>query len=169
MGVTITVGLEDKGLSGLISDLQAKIGDLTPVMKQIGELMVASVKKNFEVSGRPKWRPSMKLRKNPEDKTLILHGDLSTLFHRKAYNNRVEIGTNVKYAGVHQFGFSGVVTQSVNRHTRRMTDRSGRVRSVAVSAHSRQARINIPPRPFMMAQDEDFAAIEELLKRWLRK
>lgn len=81
-----------------------------------------------------------------------LHVRTGTL--RRSIKSRVEesgtkmtgiVYTNVEYAPVHEFGFSGVVT--VKEHLRRIADKSFNVRS-----HSR--RMNIPKRAFMQPEFE---------------
>jgi phage gpG-like protein len=56
-------------------------------------------------------------------------------------------GTNVRYAGVHEFGFRGTV--SVRAHLRQVTQVFGRPISATqhVRAHSR--RMNLPERSFL--------------------
>ena len=88
----------------------------------------------------------------------------------------IEIGTNVKYAGVHQFGFSGSV--SVRSHTRKVKSRDVFWRDIFtrkkkliakgigfVRSHTR--RMNIPARPFLVVQDEDVAEIKHIIKDYL--
>lgn len=75
---------------------------------------------------------------------------------RRSINYRVEqqpqqvtgiVGTNVEYAGVHEFGFSGTVT--IREHLRRT--KSGRM--ATVRAHS--AVRNLPARSFLRSSLRD--------------
>lgn len=103
-------------------------------------------------------RLSIEVQRGVKDKLTgpVLHVRTGTL--RRSINRRVEqigggvtatIGTNVKYAGVHEFGFQGTV--DVREHVRRM--KSGT--NVAVRAHARQ--VDMPERSFLRSTVTDMA------------
>lgn len=70
----IKVKIEDREIRGSLSALQNRMSDLSPVMKNIGEIVYASIRRNFEVGGRPKrWEPSMRV-KREGGQTLIRKG-----------------------------------------------------------------------------------------------
>lgn len=71
--------------------------------------------------------------------TLVDTARLRNSINVDAGRNKVEIGTNVKYAAIHQFG-----------------GKAGRGK-----------KINIPARPFLVVQDEDIREINSVLKRYL--
>lgn len=69
--------------------------------REIGELIVSSIQRNFEASGRPKrWAP-LKYR---QGKPLIDTGRLRASINAKADAAGVTVGTNLIYAATHQFG-----------------------------------------------------------------
>ncbi|MDI9571418.1 MAG: hypothetical protein QM278_12025 [Pseudomonadota bacterium] len=70
----IKVKIEDQEIRESLSALQNRMSDLSPVMKNIGEIVHASIRRNFEVGGRPKRRePSMRV-KREGGQTLIRKG-----------------------------------------------------------------------------------------------
>ncbi len=158
MAITINVSIDDKEVKKTLELLRRRVGNLRPAMKAIGETVRTSVIKNFTAEGRPdKWTRlspvtlglawSMKGKKThvksgkretkafskykSGKKILTDSADLRNSITAKAYDDRVEIGTNVRYAAIHQFG-----------------GKAGRGR-----------KVNIPARPFLMVQNEDWSVI----------
>lgn len=164
---SVKVTVDDKAVKALFARLKARVNDLTPAMKVIGEILRTSSVKNFEAGGRPPWKPSKRA-----GQTLVDTARLRNSITAKAFPDRAEAGTNVKYAGVHQFGFKGTV--SIPQHTRKVKSRNvyenreGKKKKTAsgitiVKAHT--TKMNIPARPFMMVQDEDITEAKDTLLR----
>ncbi len=132
-GLTINVSIDDKEVKKTLELLRQRVGNLRPAMKAIGETVRTSVVKNFMSEGRPEsWKTSKRAQKQG-GKTLTDTARLRNSITAKAYDDRVEIGTNVRYAAIHQFG-----------------GKAGRGR-----------KVNIPARPFLMVQNEDWRVIIE--------
>ncbi len=157
--------IKDKDFRQTIHTKETKFKKLEPAFKQIGEYMIASIIKNFEAGGRPqRWKP-LKLmtivqryggvrksfkkswRKTGEvkrgfseyagkHKILIKSGKLMKSITYKAFKDHVEIGTNLVYAAIHQFG----------------------------GAAGRRHRALIPARPYLLVQEEDKLRIQKFLK-----
>lgn len=141
-GVTIQIKVDDKELKSLFQGVVARMDNLTPALKIIGEIVRTSVVRNFEKSGRPKkWKKltPYTLARKKGTKILIeqgMAGGLMGSISYKAMTDRVRIGTNKKYAAIHQFGgFNG--------------------------------RSKIPARPYLMVQDEDWPEINAELKDYI--
>ena len=70
-------------------------------------------------------------------------------FESRGAEIRAYVGTNVKYARLHEYGFNGAV--AVKSHQRMMTKAFGRIvknpRLITVRAHS--MKMNVRARPFM--------------------
>ncbi len=120
----------------------------SPYLKEIGLHMVASIKRNFEVGGRPKrWKPlskeTIKRRRKGSSKPLVDTGRLKNSINFKITGRSVEIGPSgdIVYAAIHQFG-----------------GRAGR-------GHSAQ----IPARPYLVFQKEDINYIKEVMDEALRR
>ncbi len=106
----------DTVTSGL-TRLAAQMGDLTPVMEQIGEYMVMSTKERFKKGTSPegaKWAPKSATtlarygaRKSNRVDTRPLFGPsgmLSSQIFHEAGPDSLEVGSNLIYAAVQQFG-----------------------------------------------------------------
>jgi phage gpG-like protein len=166
----VTIKVEKSAFDRKLDALSRGIGNARPLMKQWGEVAVASIKENFEVGGRPThWVPhapstiqrrigrrkvlrqqaARNLRSNASpfritfQKLLVVTGTLSNVSAQPAATS-VKIGTNPAsraYAAIQNFG-----------------GRAGRGRKVL-----------IPARPFMLLQEEDQQVMQEQLRTYLRK
>jgi phage virion morphogenesis protein len=160
----LKVFVVDGEVKAMLRGIAERGKDLTPAMRVIGETIRTSVIRNFQAGGRPTaWKPLAEstilggFKKSDFNKSgtrLLKRGNtrlrggkpLTNTAHfrnsitARAYSDRAEIGTNVVYAAIHQFG-----------------GMAGRGRKVA-----------IPARPFLMIQDEDWKMIrEQLMAHWV--
>lgn len=163
-GIEINVKINDAEVKTLLTRLSERVEDLTPVMQAIGQIVRTSVMKNFEEGGRPdKWQPLSlktlfsgrkskfatkkgKFRKGIEEKLqgrmiLIQTGHLKNSINVKATNRSVSIGTNKVYGAIHQLG-----------------GKAGRGK-----------KVNIPARPFLAVQTEDWTEIYRVIGDHLLK
>lgn len=163
-GIRLEITLDDRQARDALTRLAARSSNLTPVMKIIGETIRTSVLKNFEVGGRPPWIPTKPLSvllsrkiagkdvtskrgqasllKMQQGKaTLIDSGRLRKEITVEAGSQEVAVGSNLKYARIHQLG-----------------GKAGRGR-----------KVTIPARPYLAVQPEDHAEIGRLLVDYLRR
>lgn len=171
-GAAISVKVDDKKVSELLGRIRRNLGDLRPAFKIVGATVRTSVIRNFEKSGRPKrWKKhskTTKARRGTGAKVLMVQGlgaGLAGSIHYKAGSDRVTVGTNKIYGAVHQFGAKkgsfGEFVFRVREHLRK-----GR----KVKAHTRTAKLpwgDIPARPFLMIQDEDWVEIRAALNDYI--
>ena len=123
------------------------------LMDPIGQLLETSVIRRFELErgpdGRP-WKPSRRPRRRRRGKrgpwytvaggqTLTLSGRLRGSITHAAGSDHVDVGTNVVYAAIHQFGSDAG---------------GGKPRG-------------IPARPYLGIDDDDVRAITRLVSRVL--
>lgn len=172
--MNINVKIEDGEVRALLGRIKERAKSMTPAMKIIGEVVAQSVRKNFDEGGRPAWPLSGRVKKHG-GKTLIKRGQAGGLLgsiHWKAYADRAEVSASKVYAAVHQFGFSGTV--NIPSHSRKVKTRDigkGKKQTLSgvgfVKAHSR--KMNIPARPFLMVQNEDWGRIKQAIGDWLAK
>jgi phage virion morphogenesis protein len=131
--------------------VMAHMADMTPVMREIGEIVDESVQRNFEEHRAPDgtpWAPlaestrrqKAKRGRNPDD-ILIMSRILMGSLHPEAYPDRMEMGTDIIYAAIHQFG------------------------GLAGRGHS----VEIPERPFLGVRDEDWLEIKAAVLVFLVK
>jgi len=118
----------------------------------VGEYMLSSVEKNFQLSGRPeKWKrlspatlkkrtsgKSRRIRRSINgNKILIQSARLKNSISYTPTRTKVFIGTNILYAAIHQFGgYAG-----------------------------RGRKVYIPARPYLLIQNEDRQWIFNLFQR----
>ncbi|HSI41767.1 MAG TPA: phage virion morphogenesis protein [Xanthobacteraceae bacterium] len=197
----IRIVVDDAEVQAGLSRLAAAGGALAPAMADIGSAMLASTQRRFEAEaglGGVKWQPfapstlkrmSAKRRARPlllRDKVSPgLYSSLTT----QSDEHQVQVGTNLRYAAIHQFG--GEVKLPERQQTssfryaaqgagrtkdgRRVGSRlrfakassrakSRHERTFTVGAHS----VTIPARPYLGIDDQDRAEIAAILEQHLR-
>jgi|Deesub1362A_J573_1020465.scaffolds.fasta_scaffold01454_11 phage virion morphogenesis protein len=172
MAVTMRIDVRDQRVRALLEGLLRRSHDLTPAMREIGEIVRESVMRNFREQRAPDgtaWKPSWRALREG-GKTLIDTATLRNSIHVRPGPDRVAVGTPVEYAAVHQFGarrgsFGEHIVQ-VRAHRRR--SRKGGEHTVR--AHTRRVRLpwgDIPPRPFLGVRREDWGEIHDALMDYL--
>ena len=171
-GAAIKVSIDDREVKNLLDRIQKNLGDLTPAMKIIGSTVRTSIIRNFEKSGRPKkWKKHSKTtekRRGKGAKILMKEGlgaGLAGSINYRADSEKVVVGTNKIYAAVHQFGAKkgsfGTVVANVRAHLRK---------GVKVKSHKRKMKLpwgDIPARPYLMVQDEDWPEMTAALTDYI--
>jgi len=178
------VSIDTAQVSQLLAQLQHKCANPQPVLHEIGEILLFSVQRNFDVGGRPAWpklakstiAQRVKAKKWP-GKILQRSGAYGLLgsVNKRVGKDFVAIGTNKVYAATHQFGAKkgqfGKLTVHVKSYTKKISKPGKKKKStVTVKAHSKQMLCpwgNIPARPFLAVQDEDLADINETIGNYL--
>lgn len=143
MAVEIHVTIEDQAVKALLAKLAERTGNLTPVMRTIGEIVRESVERNFEEGRSPdgkNWQPSIRALLTG-GKTLIDKAILKNSLNVRASRDRVSVGTNVIYGAIHQFG-----------------GKAGRGR-----------KVNIPARPYLGVRREDWPEIKSAVVAYLAR
>lgn len=96
-------------------------------------------------------------------------GLIDSLTHTVGHN-KVEIGSNLVYAAIHQFG-SGKEPVSVKAHQRKITQAFGKPlkepKTANVKAHSFLQ--NIPARPYLGLSKDNENEIREVIKDWIEE
>ncbi len=141
MAVEIKVTVQDQEVKALLARLQERTGNLTPVMRTIGEIVRESVIRNFEEERAPdgkRWKPSLRAILTG-GKTLTDRAILRNSLNVRPSRDRVAVGTNVIYAAIHQLG-----------------GKAGR-------GH----KVNIPARPFLGVRDKDWTEIKAAVGDYL--
>ncbi len=172
-GITISHNMQE--IAAGIRITKKRFGNLEPALKIIGATLKASVERNFERGGRPKgWKrlSAVTLAKKKGGSILVGKGHAGGLMgsiHVEVGRNSVMVGTNKKYAAIHQFGAKqgsfGVHRISVPAHTR---TRKGK--PYQVKAHTKNMALpwgDIPARPFLMVQDGDWENIDDGLSNFI--
>jgi phage virion morphogenesis protein len=152
MPVKMDIKILKDEIRPMLAELKKRMGNLSPLMKNVGETALTSIRKNFELGGRPsKWKAlklstikSRTAQGHWPGKILIRHGASGGLLgslNYKAYGDRVVLSANKVYAAIHHFGGQA----------------------------GRGHKVRIPKRPFMLIQKEDWEEIKNLTGRYLAK
>ena len=138
----IRIDIDDLEVRQALERLQRRVGDLTPAMEDIGELLIETTKERFKTSTAPdggRWapnKPSTLARKKSNRPLIGETKSLSTQFSYRAGRASVEIGSPMLYAAIHQLG-----------------GQAGRGR-----------KVTIPARPFMGLSESDKRAVLEIIE-----
>jgi phage virion morphogenesis protein len=162
MTVSINVKIDDQQVRQMLERLQQRMGDLSPVMRVIGEIVRTSVVKNFESGGRPRW-PVSKRAAQQGGQTLIKSSRLMKSITWKASRDSVAIGTNVLYAAIHQLG------GKTGPHEIRPKNKKALRTPFGIFRKVKHPGSKIPARPFLMVQDEDWRQIAATISDYLTK
>ncbi len=149
----------DAQVQAMLSGMATRAGSLSPGMKIIAALVLASVQRNFETGGRPsKWaalKPSTLRNRKSGGGPLVVKGfggGLLGSVHAESDATTATVGTDKIYGAVHQFGakkgsFGSFLTKG------------GKSRALPWG--------DIPARPFLMLQQEDREAIPDVLAKFV--
>lgn len=172
----INIDLNDAELQAELKKLAAKLSDLTPFFKDVGETLLNSTRERFRTQTAPdgeRWAalsPAYAARKpRHKDKPLTLSGVLRGTLTKQADADSLRIGTPLVYGAVHQFGATkgsfGTVVARINEYARRT-----KTGATTVKAHTRNMAIpwgDIPARPFLGLSEADRQDLLEALNEYL--
>ena len=137
--------------------------DLSPLMTKLAGIMLNAVEDNFEQSGRPAWQ---KLQnpgpKRQGGKILIASARLKNSITPFSDAKQATVGTNVKYAAIHQFG--GITKP----HIIRARDKKALAFGGRVFKSVKHPGSNIPARPFLQLTPEDESRIIRRVENYLK-
>jgi len=139
----------DEKVKALLKKAGDKAKDLRIPLKRAGILMVGSIDKNFRAEGRPdKWTPlsdmTLAMRRKHGKGAKILQDTgrgKGSIVYKPISNTKAQVGTDVKYMGIHQTG--GTVKMFGKR------------------------TVKIPKRTFLLFQDEDNKSIVKIFTEYL--
>ena len=151
------------------------------LMPRLGEYLQASTQKRFKSQTAPDgtaWAPLQpryaRRKKYAKDKILTLRGYLRSGIHYQVTGDaEVQVGSNTKYAAIHQFG--GAIEKPARQATVRYRSEAGRVlfagkkhqgateRQVTIPAH----QVNMPARPYLGISAADDAEIRAIILDWV--
>ena len=102
----LSMKIESVQMEAVLNELAARMGDLTPVMQTIGEIIVEQTDTAFETGVAPDGKawPASGRALASGGQTLIDTAVLRNSITVQATENQVEVGTNVLYAAIHQLG-----------------------------------------------------------------
>ncbi len=150
----INIQLDDRRLRRALAETIEAGRDLSPAMRNIGELLLNSTRERFDTQRSPEgvpWAPlsetTRRRKRRNVDKILTERGHLRGTIAHRAGRDFVEVGSSRVHASTHQFGakkgaFGGVRTSLPGR-----------------SFFQPIPWGDIPARPFLGVSADDEAAI----------
>lgn len=177
----------------VLATLETALASPSQLLARIGEYLQASTQHRFETQSGPDgvvWQaltPRYQRRKKANaDKILTLRGYLRGRIHWQSDGQAaVLVGTNLRYAAIHQFGGS-IERAAYSIKTRLRLDGKGQLlrqkdrKNLAVFAKNKHQRareswhevkahtIDMPARPFLGVSDEDDRNIHAITLEWLQ-
>jgi phage gpG-like protein len=197
------IQVDDSQVVIALGRFQLSLQQNEELMSQIGAAQLLSVRRTFRGHGSPSgsWVPlaASTIRSNPKiygpgHKLLVRSGRLLNSIAFQAEPGSVTVGTNLRYAAVHQYGSrdrgtatgprteaesKSVVDVQAHSYSRlsgelgvgKLKGRKRRIQGprnasrVNVGAHQRHQ--NIPARPYLVFRAEDPARIRGLVSRYI--
>ncbi len=135
MADRFTAELETPSLDAAIDAAQAQLGDMTPAWRSVGRYLVSMIQLGFRAQRSPYGEPWLPTHRGGQ--ILRLTSRLRGSISEDASADHVAVGTNVRYARVHQFG-AVIRARSAEFLRFRIGDR-----------WARKKEVTIPARPFM--------------------
>lgn len=149
-GVALRYDLSQvKGVSRRLNRALAEAGDAEPLLDEIGASLVTSTQIRFErgqgPDGKP-WKPSAR-----GGQTLVDTGRLLGSVTHRVSGRQVEVGTNVLYGAIHQFG--GTIRPKA----------AGKLRFTIGSEVIFADKVEMPARPYLGIDAGDEAEIAAIV------
>lgn len=159
--MSVSVDLEIKKFSKVLKNLENT--NFKDINKNIGESLRNSTLDRFKKQEEPSGKKWVK-RKFGNSKKRILNntGTLRKSIKVKADKKMVHVGTNLKYAGTHQFGAKN----------RRIKAKKGKYLKFKVGnrwVSKKEVKINVPARPFLGISEDDKKEISDILKDYVEE
>lgn len=157
-GATLTLHFEDAELQRRAKRLARALAkaDCKPLMQLIAGALRESATLRFHQGKAPdgsNWKKSHRALVTG-GQTLILEGRLRDSLAAIGHARSLEVGTNVEYGGIHQFG--GVI-------------RPRNKRALAVPGIGPRSSVTMPARTYLGISNGDEEEIKDMTEAWLRK
>lgn len=155
----VRIEVTDREAAQGLGRIAAAGGDLRPTLRAIGARLVANTLQRFEDQRGPDGVPWKRSRRAVQQngQTLVDTGRLRTSITFRAADASVEVGTNVVYAAIHQFG--GTIRPKKGKFLKFRVPGGG----------FRQVRsVTLPARPFIGFSAEDREDVADIVARHLR-
>lgn len=161
MSDTFVIELDATAALRNLAEAARRTEDLSPVMLDIGELLLESTRARFASSVAPDGTPWLPLRDGSGRRPLLLTGTMSRQIFPSSGRNFVELSATQRQARYHQFGTAPYTIEPRGDGP------------LAFSVGGRKVfakRVNhpgLPARPFLGVSDADAEAIDKLAGEYL--
>lgn len=155
--------VDNTDLAGIAAKL-AGLSNTLPLMREIAGIMESAVEDNFAAQGRPKWMGlhPQTAAKRPGGKILQASGRLASSIVKAVDASSATVGTNVKYAAIHQFG------GQTKPHVIRAKNKKALFFGGHFAKSVNHPGSKIPARPFLSLTATDMSEIEQAALNYLR-
>jgi len=168
--VAVSYTIKDLEAKAALTQAARRLSKPEKALKECGLVLLRSIARNFKAGGRPvRWRPSGRALKEG-GKTLLDTARLKNSISMRVLGKVLTVGTNVKYARIHQLGGKLDKNVTVKQHYRYITQAFGKEiegRKVLVRQHQRQQDMYIPARPFLKVQDADLRIMRKIVAEYV--
>lgn len=159
----------------VLEKLKTNLRNPSRTMKYIASDLMQSVKRNFEYEGRGKWKPlsSRTIKQRTRlgywpGKILQRTGELKRSITSGSDQNSAWVGTNKRYAALHQFGghiFKASRNEKFIRSRYKRGSKKGKFKKMksyelGKGMSFRAHTINVPARPFLTVSYSDLVKIK---------
>jgi phage gpG-like protein len=162
----ITLILTTDEATKVLATITGNLENLTPVMEQARDVLMASVKENFVQGGRPTpWAP---LRPPRTGIPLVGSRGLLNSITAEVTPTSVTLQSDLPYSAIHQYGGTISVPERVAapHHAFRFVTAAGEtVFARRIKAHS----VVIPARPYLVSQQSDEDALVAIAEQHVVK
>lgn len=166
--INLKVTVKDMEARAAVKGLAGRLAKPRQALKECGLVLLRSISKTFKAGGRPvRWKPSRRA-KLTGGRTLIDTARLLRSITMDVAARSLKVGTDVKYAAIHQLGgrIPGRVVLPRRAKALRWIDKNGNVRfakKVTIPAFT------MPARPFLVIQDADWRVFQRIFGDYLTK
>ncbi|MCD0491399.1 phage virion morphogenesis protein [Chromobacterium violaceum] len=181
----IDIKIDNSGVAQVLKRLEKATKNRASVMQAVAGIMADAVEENFAREGRPAWqglKPGSWLaragaltktgqvssarfdKKVRGAKILQSSGRLASSITQTSSNEGAAVGTNVRYAAIHQFG-GRTKPHEIRPHNKKALAWTSAGHPVRKVNHPGS---EIPARPFLALEDEDEREIIETVEAYLR-
>ena len=163
--IDIQFTIDSKELQNQLDQLAERCTQRQPLMRQIAGVMEAGVQDNFAAGGRPQWLPLnanfMGPVKSSTKSLLVKSGTLKGSINSLSDNNSAIVGTNVVYAGIHNFGGQTKPHVIRPKHKKALKFNGRYVKKV------NHPGSKIPKREFLVLTDDEIEEISHTISKYL--
>ena len=174
----IRIQIDDAEVIRALGGLAARLANMRPFYKNVGEELVQSTKERFDAQRDPEGRPWQRLKPSTvwgkalskrsfsgARRILRDSGQLQDTIHYQADGDQVLIGSNRVYAAIHQFG-GQTKAHTIRPKNKKALAWPGAAHPVKSVRHPGS---KIPARPFLGMSERDKTRILEIAADYMAK
>lgn len=166
----INAKIDDKKCVVTLKGIENKAKNMNRAMRIIALEMEESVRENFEVGGRYSSPGSLlggnhKWVKGKYGGSLIKTGNLRDSITSKSGDDFAQVGTNIAYAKIHNFGATVAGKTIIPREKKALSFFWNGIRRIYAKVTTKTHEV--PARPFMVIQPEDIESFKKTITEHL--